>query len=335
MPVYNGAEHVREAMDSVLRQTFDDFEFLIIDDASSDATPEILQQCGDPRIRVIRNKERLRLANALNLGLDEARGELVARMDADDRCQPRRLEKQVLHLEQNPSLGVCGSWIRKFGAENFVDNNYPVGASRVKAFALFNTPFAHPSVMVRRSLLAKHGLRFDVSYYPTEDYELWSRALECFDGDNVPEVLLDYRVHGKSMTGADWNNMDQQAARINGTLLNRLGMNTDEATTRFHRDLGMSRIPASKEAVSRAESWLLSLIRANEQRLVYDDVSLRVVIGDFWFRNCMNASSVGTWLIENFYRSELTRLCGVTARRKGLLFLSVCRRGFIRTRSVK
>jgi hypothetical protein len=329
MPVHNGAEHVREAIDSVLNQSFRDFELLVVDDASSDATPEILAQATDPRIRVLRNPERMRLANALNRGLEEARGEFVARMDADDCCRPQRLEVQLRHMERKPELGVCGSWIRKFGAENFTDAGYPVGTQKVKAFALFNTPFAHPTVMVRRSLLATHGLRFDVSYYPTEDYELWSRALACFDGDNVPDVLLDYRVHGMSMTGADWSNMDQQAARINKTLLNQLGIQADEASVRFHRDIGMSRIPATKDAVLHAESWLLSLIRANAQRRIYDETALRTVIGDFWFRDCMHASSIGPWLAAYVYRSSLTRLCRMNAQRKLWLLFSVCRRGLI------
>ena len=116
MPVHNGAEFLTEAIDSMLRQSLKDFEFLIVDDASTDSSASIVQGYSDPRIRLIQSPERLKLSGALNLGLDQAQGRYIARMDADDISLPKRLERQVKFLEENPDIGLCGSWIRYFGA---------------------------------------------------------------------------------------------------------------------------------------------------------------------------------------------------------------------------
>ena len=112
MPVHNGAAYLAEAMESILRQSLADFEFLVVDDASTDHSAALVRNVKDPRVRLIPSTERLKLSGALNLGLDQARGRYVARMDADDISLPRRLESQARFLEQNPAIGLCGTWIR-------------------------------------------------------------------------------------------------------------------------------------------------------------------------------------------------------------------------------
>ena len=197
LAVHDGERYLGAAVASALGQTSSDLELLVVDDASTDRTPEILADVADARLRVIRNDERLGLAGSLNRGLDEARGEYVARLDADDVALPRRLEHQLARLRSSPRVGVLGSAVLEIDDGNRVGrlHQMPTGAGAVRWAALFSSPFFHPSVLVDRDLLERNGLRYDTSFEESEDYELWSRLLDVADGDNLPDPLVLYRVH--------------------------------------------------------------------------------------------------------------------------------------------
>ena len=307
MPVHNGAAYLTEAVDSILRQSFRDFELLIVDDASTDESVGIIEQYNDPRIRLLRSTERLKLSGALNLGLDNARGEYVARMDADDISLPRRLETQVRHMDRRPEIGICGTWIRYFGGSSRAVLKRPLGFEEIRAFTLVDTPFAHPTIMMRRSAMNHHQLRYDGGYYPTEDFELWSRAIECFSVENLPKVLLRYRVHGQSLTGSDWSKMDEQAVRVITRHLQVLGLDMKPDTLRFHRELCMGRLRMSAETINKAESWLERILTANTHANIFDPDALTVVLGDVWFRACMHAAYLGLWVAKRYDDSYLAK----------------------------
>ena len=197
LAVHDGERYLGAAVASALGQTSSDLELLVVDDASTDRTPEILADVAEARLRVIRNDERLGLAGSLNRGLDEARGEYIARLDADDVALPRRLERQLARLRSSPRVGVLGSAVLEIDDGNRVGrlHQMPTGAGAVRWAALFSSPFFHPSVFVDRDLLERNGLRYDTSFEESEDYELWSRLLDVADGDNLPDPLVLYRVH--------------------------------------------------------------------------------------------------------------------------------------------
>ena len=289
MPAWNAAEYLAEALESIWRQSYSDFELLVVDDGSTDRTPDVLAACGDSRLRVLRNETRRKLSGALNRGLEEARGEFVARMDADDRMRPDRLAQQVEHMERHAEIGCCGGWVRPFGAGPRKIQKYPVGAERAKAFSLFYSPLAHPAAMFRREWFEREGLRYDGSYYPTEDYELWSRALLRFPCDTLPRVLVDYRVHGKSMTGGEWSDMDAQTVRVQRRILAQLGVEPSAEESRLHRAASMGLLPAAPESFAQTEAWLLKLEAANRKAGVFDPDALAGMLNYVWFRTSMAA----------------------------------------------
>jgi len=196
LAVHDGEDYLRLALASVLGQTVEDLELLVVDDGSTDGTPTIISDVADARLRVLRNEERLGLAASLNRGLDEARGTYIARMDADDVAMPRRLERQLARLRASPVPAVVGSAVMDLdGRRTGTLHGMPVGTIPVRWAAHFSSPFFHPTVLVDRSVLERHDLRYDAAFDESEDYDLWSRLLEVADGDNLPEPLVLYRVH--------------------------------------------------------------------------------------------------------------------------------------------
>ncbi len=198
MPVYNAEKFVAEAIDSILNQTFKDFEFLIINDGSSDQSESIVNRYGDKRIRYIKNNSNLKVAETLNKGIYLAKGKYIARMDADDISLPERLMHQVSFLDSNPDVGVCGTWFRTTGASTRTVRT-PVDDRDIKSFLFFNSPFCHPSVMIRKEVLLQNNITYENILY-AEDYLLWIKLSRYTKMANIPEVLFIYREHDSNIS---------------------------------------------------------------------------------------------------------------------------------------
>lgn len=195
MSVYNGEKYLKEAVDSILSQTFTDFEFLIIDDASTDRTPEILRSYRDPRIRIITNEENLGLTKSLNRGLALVMGKYIARMDADDISYPQRIEEQVKYLEEFQNVGLVGSSFEIIDESgNIVSRNVYKNYTSENIYykLIFNNCIAHSSVMYRRDLVIKIG-GYNERLTRTQDYDLWSKISKRSRIEIIDEVLLKWR----------------------------------------------------------------------------------------------------------------------------------------------
>lgn len=285
LPVYNGADYLAEAMKSVLNQTLEDFELLVMDDASTDNSAAVAESLGDSRVRVVRQERNLKLPATLNHGLDLARGEFVARMDADDVCRPLRFENQIRLFDERPEVDICGGWVRLFGQGADSTRKYPVSPDSVEAFRHFHCPFAHPTVMIRRAVLEKWRLRYDPAATAVEDFDLWTRLLTVTRGANVPEVLLDYRLHEASVTARDWSSMDDRSAWVLREALKPFVPDITEEQARFHRKVSMAEISPTPDELRRAGEWLERIAPALD-----GNRDARGVLRDVWFRLAMRVT---------------------------------------------
>ena len=195
--VHDDAPHIRYAVDSVLRQTIEDLELIVVDDASSDETPSILRGISDPRVRVVTSERQSGLAASLNRGLELVQGRFVARLDSDDVAFPDWLEHLVARIRRQPPAAVVGTGIAELDAAGRPGpvHRLPQGANAVRWHALFSSPFFHSTVLLEREVLDAHGLRYDPAFLESEDYELWTRLLALADGDNLAEPLVLRRMH--------------------------------------------------------------------------------------------------------------------------------------------
>jgi hypothetical protein len=223
MAVYNGEAWLREAIDSILGQTFTDLEFVIVDDGSTDGSADIIASYRDPRIRSIRNARNSGLTRSLNLGLAECRGALVARQDADDVSEPSRLAEQVAYLEAHPDVAVVGTWYTKIGPDGEVLGTRPLPTLplEIQWAMLFHCPLIHSGVLFRREVLARETGFYDERFSYAQDYDLWSRVADRLPVANVPAYLLRLRINPASMT-ATYGERTLEGPQISLALMTRL-----------------------------------------------------------------------------------------------------------------
>jgi glycosyltransferase involved in cell wall biosynthesis len=196
MPVYNVESYIAESVESVLNQTLKDFEFIIINDGSTDKTPEIVLSFNDPRIVFINKSVNRKKIACLNDGLRIAKGDFVGLMDGDDIAERTRLEKLYNYLKNNEEIGVCGTWFESFGDYSKI-HKFPLTNDEIY-FGLFTgCPITVP--LLRKSILDKNNIFFDTDFF-SEDSYLWIRLADFTKFANIPEVLYKYRIHSSQVT---------------------------------------------------------------------------------------------------------------------------------------
>ena len=214
MAVYNGEKYLQSAIDSILTQTFYDFEFIIVDDASTDETANIIKGYKDSRVKLITNEVNMRLPRSLNRGLSAASGNYIVRMDADDISLPNRIEKQVLFMDNHPEVAASSVNYIVIDEEGHRLSRGKVHCGKVlNRYALLPSPLVHPGAIIRRSLLNEEEW-YNEKYTSAQDYDLWLRIHEHHLLDNINEALLLYRVHSASISQAKKNQQRCNAYEI-------------------------------------------------------------------------------------------------------------------------
>jgi glycosyltransferase involved in cell wall biosynthesis len=220
LPVYNCELYIKETIDSILEQTFSDFELLIIDDCSTDKTVSIIKEFSDKRICLIEKEKNSGYTDSLNFGISIAKGKYIARIDGDDICLPERFAKQVHFLEKNPAIILCGTAIKFIGSTSG-HLFYPTTHEEIKICLFSFLPtFAHPTIMGKKEIFEK--CKYDRNFEPAEDYELWTRFVQEGEGANLNEVLLQYRVHPNQISVTKKNIQDLNAYKSRLKMLQSL-----------------------------------------------------------------------------------------------------------------
>lgn len=307
MGVFNSEKYLREAVESILGQTLTNFEFIIIDDGSTDHTFSMLNSYAkeDSRIQVHGFEQNRGLSTVLNYGIQLAHGEYIARMDADDISLPKRLCAQASYLDENPEIGVCGSWVEIFGivAEGIWD--HPKSHEAIWARMLFQNSLAHPSVMMRAKLMKQHNLFYDENVRYAQDYELWSRAVSYTKMANLDQVLLRHRRHKQSIGEKFYQEQMMVHMAVYRRLLESLGVYCTDEEIKLHYQIGIYQIEKDPDFLRRARSWLEALLISNDNKKVFSPEYLNSEVSKRWTIVCQRSRVHPILLLFHIIRSPL------------------------------
>ncbi len=263
LPVHNAEKYIAAAINSILTQTVTDFELIIINDGSTDATLDIIKsyQLIDARIRLF-SQENKGLVTSLNNGINSAKGVWIARMDADDIALPQRFEKQLQWLEQT-GADICGSWVQFFGTSDKRILKHPCSSSAIKMNLLFGSPLAHPTVFMRTHLIKE--LRYDPNWDKAEDYDLWERADRAgWKMTNIPEILLLYRQHDAQISILTSNKQQELTQKIRyrrwAFIFESLNLNQSW----IHEVLKLRETPVNNSSMDQVDSAFQALLEHSQ-----------------------------------------------------------------------
>jgi glycosyltransferase involved in cell wall biosynthesis len=293
IPVYNRARYIGEAIASILAQSLRDFELIVVDDGSSDGTPEAVERIRDPRIRLVRNAGNLGIPQTRNRGLQEARGEYIAWLDSDDLALPQRLQVQVDFLDQAPGISLVGSWAGTVNDSGRWLPRYKVLPTRpeeVGARLLLRCPILQYSMMGRAEILKELGYRED---FPVcQDFDLFVRLFERHGLANLPRLLVRRRFHAGRVTREKGELVKAMNLQIAARQIEALGIDAEpEDLERHFRLPRLNKQGATPdlEFLEWAEDWCRRLAEANDAQAIYEPQVLRQTLGRTWLEACLYA----------------------------------------------
>jgi glycosyltransferase involved in cell wall biosynthesis len=293
LPVYNAEKYLYQAIKSILTQTYTNFELIIIDDGSTDESLKIIQSFDDERIQIIQNEQNLGLIKTLNKGIDLAKGEYIARMDADDIAMPKRLEKQVAFLEKNIDYGLIGTMaemINEKGISIGKIHDLPISQEAIKSRILFQCPFIHPTVMGKTSIFKE--FKYHENFPIAEDFFLWVKVIEKYKVANLDEVFLQYRVHSTNVSSDDKNFLkkEQSLLQVFTYQFHSLNIQTKPDNIVTHLNL-CSIIYAHKKSgltdYRLVYQWIEYLIAENKKSSLFQPKLFKQNITLIWYRFCL------------------------------------------------
>lgn len=275
MPTYNVAPYVQEAVESVLRQTFSDFELLVIDDCSTDGTLDVVREIVDPRIRIVKNERNLGLADNLNRGLSLIETELVARMDGDDIAEPHWLKSEVEYLEAHPEIGICGGGFERFGTANTLVR-MPEKPDEIKVQMLRQCSIIVPTF--RMNLYKDYNLRYRSDAFPAEDYRFWADCLRVTKAYNIQDTLFHYRMHPSQICSSMVTKQQKKVNEVRHYMLDLFGDNLTAEDRNYFIEKFISTDIKDKADLRLHYEFIDKLVRINQSNHSFDEKTLRRVL---------------------------------------------------------
>jgi hypothetical protein len=312
MPLHDAAAFVGEAIASVRRQSFANFELLVVDDGSTDGGPDIVRSIADDRIRLISTGRNAGPGAARNRGLAEARGGLIGFFDSDDIAVPDMLSAAMDAI--GAGYEIVSGWhegIDDKGELTGLDSKPEIDPAKLGPVMLFRNCFATSGLLMKRECEL-----FDETLAVASDYDMWARLIVARRGILLPRVQARYRSHQGNISHRRAALTGECLRRIHARQIARLGMEASAAELELHASLGSFTFGTPMETVHAAERWLLKLDAANVTAAVYPDAPFRETLGEYWYGVCHSAGEHGLRTLREYYESPLARWISPSARQQ-------------------
>jgi glycosyltransferase involved in cell wall biosynthesis len=321
MPVFNADKYLKQAIDSILNQSYTEFDFCIINDGSTDSSESIILAYADPRIKYYKNETNLGIVKTLNKGLELINSKYIVRMDSDDISLPERLSVQKKFMDDHPEIGVSSGSYQIFGDQDqvvkLISND-----EDIKAFLIFGSSICHPAAIIRTSILKENSLLYRSDYPHMEDYDLWYRMKDLTNFSNIDKVLLKYRISGNNVTLRNYDTILQRKYNIYKDILRSLEIDLTKEDFLFHNAFDTDQAMPIKIKIISYRQWLDKLILKNDVKRVFPVNALRKQIEVKWNRVFYEVADLGINEVVIFWKiskkiksSEIIYLIKLYARK--------------------
>jgi glycosyltransferase involved in cell wall biosynthesis len=306
MPVFNSENFIQAAVESLLTQTFHDFELIIVNDGSTDNSLNIIRSFSDNRIRILNNDRNRGIVYSRNRGLKEARGKFIAPFDSDDIALPEKFEKQITFLHKNPDFGMIGSWAKLIDQEGSIKNKrwkLPASPQAIPSILLFRNYFAQPSLLIRRELIPQGG--YEEGYEIGEDYIMWADIAKKAKVWNLPEHLVYIRQHPGNMSRKDNPALRDYESRIYQRLFKPLKIEVDSTRFELLMHLKYSQKIENPDILKSVEGFLTLILSQNLKLKVYAHKYLVRTVFNRWLKACYMSKEMHLKSFFSFIKSPL------------------------------
>lgn len=279
MPNFNNEKFLKEAIESILNQTFKYFVFLIIDDGSTDGSVEIIKSYTDSRIVLIQKEKNSGIVDALNIGLKKIDSKYIIRMDGDDISTPDRFETLFDFMEQNLEVGICGSQMQYFGNDNSVTNYY-LNREKIKARFIFNSGVSHPASIFRTTVLKENNFLYRNNHPYMEDYDLFFRMKNYTLFANIDKTLYYYRLLEHNSTVKNRETLFERYRNLYKDTLCELSINHSKKNIEIHLEFFIK--PSLTFTINEYKQWVNYLILQNKKTGVYPQKAFEEILNEKW-----------------------------------------------------
>lgn len=309
MPLYNTEKYVGQAVQSLLSQSYTDFELIIVDDASTDGSIEVVKSFKDSRIKILSNEQNQGIVFSRNRGLKEAVGRFIAPFDSDDIALPEKFMKQIRFLKDHPEYGMLGSWIKMIDEKgSLLKKGWRLMASpeQIPSQLLFRNYFAQLSVVIRREAIPQGG--YVKGFNMAEDYRMWVEVARNFKVWNYPEYLVYYRIHPGSVTDGNTERLNQYESKVFEYSFKFLDIQIDQNHALLLHLINNDDNILEIEKLKQIEAFLLLILHHNTTHHVYDQDQLIKVVLNRWIKVCFKARYLHFKMANQFLASPMRSL---------------------------
>lgn len=325
MPLYNTEKYVGQAVQSLLSQSYTDFELIIVDDASTDGSFDVVKSLKDNRIKILTNDRNHGIVFSRNRGLIDAVGRFIAPFDSDDIALPDKFMKQIRFLKDHPEYGMLGSWIRMIDEKgNLLKKGWSLKASpeQIPSQLLFRNYFAQLSVVIRREAIPQGG--YVEGYNMAEDYRMWIEVARNFKVWNYPEYLVYYRIHPGSVTDGNTERLNQYESKVFEYSFKFLDIQIDQNHASLLHLINNDDNILEIGKLKQIEEFLLLILNKNAIRRVYDQDQLIKVVLNRWIKACYKSRGMNVKTVNQFLTSPLWKFYFTNKNDKHIISSWIC-----------
>lgn len=278
--MYNAASFLKETLDSILNQTFTNFELILIDDCSKDNTLEIANSFSDPRIYIVKNEKNLGAGGTRNKGIKLAQSTYIAFCDADDIMFPNRLEEQYNFMEQHPDIDICGSFVKLINEQGDITGKFtfPVKHDKIAVEMFLRCAFQQSTAFIRRQSFKQSGLEYKENHY-AEDYDLWANAIKRLKFHVIPHFLMYYKISDSQISSISFDKQQRDANLVYKQMMEDLGVRYNEHIIELHYELAhRKRKTFPEEWIKEYEIFCRECLLRNKSVKLYKDKLWRQAI---------------------------------------------------------